>query len=144
MVDEEASSHPPLPPLPVFAEIFQISGRKNCNVRMFALENGIFRCKNRPGGKPKSSISLCRSRSDLLALQASNLPAVHAAGRDCCSRWLRPSRALHGFFDSLCSAQFAELFMCLRAPAAYAICSPAAPMHCKTICQHSAKLCLTG
>ena len=71
-------------------------------------------------------------------------PAIHAAGRDCCSRGLRPSRALHGFFDSLCSAQFAELFMCLRAPAAYAICSPAAPMHCKTICQHSAKLCLTG
>ena len=71
-------------------------------------------------------------------------PAVHAAGRDCCSRGLRPSRALHGFFDSLCSAQFAELFMCLRAPAAYAICSPAAPMHCKAICQHSAKLCLTG
>ena len=52
--------------------------------------------------------------------------------------------AYHGFFDSLCSAQFAELFMCLRAPAAYAICSPAAPMHCKTICQYSAKLCLTG
>ncbi len=47
-------------------------------------------------------------------------------------------------FDSLCSAQFAELFMCLRAPAAYAICSPTAPMHCKTIWQHSAKLCLAG
>ena len=52
--------------------------------------------------------------------------------------------AYHGFFDSLCSAQFAELFMCLRAPAAYAICSPAAPMRCKAICQHSAKLCLAG
>ena len=34
---------PPLPPLPVFAEIFQISGRKNCKARIFALENGIFR-----------------------------------------------------------------------------------------------------
>ena len=49
---------PPLPPLPVFAEIFQISGRKNCKEAIFALENGIFRRKNRPA------------------------PAVHAAGHD--------------------------------------------------------------
>ena len=68
---------PPLPPLPVFAEIFQISGRKNCKVTIFALENEIFRHKNRPA------------------------PAVHAAGLDSNSRGLRPSRALRGFFDSL-------------------------------------------
>ena len=42
----------------VFAEIFQISGRKNCRETIFALENGIFRRKNRPD------------------------PAVHAAGVD--------------------------------------------------------------
>ena len=44
--------------LPVFAEIFQISGRKNCKETIFALENGIFRRKNPP------------------------VPTVHAAGRD--------------------------------------------------------------
>ena len=49
---------PPLPPLPVFAKIFQISGRKNCKVTIFALENEIFRRKNRPA------------------------PTVHAAGHD--------------------------------------------------------------
>ena len=64
-------------PLPVFAEIFQISGRKNCKVTIFALENEIFRHKNRPA------------------------PAVHAAGLDLNSRGLQPSRALRGFFDSL-------------------------------------------
>ena len=41
-----------------FAEIFQISGRKNCKETIFALENEIFRRKNRP------------------------VPTVHAAGRD--------------------------------------------------------------
>ncbi len=45
-------------PLPVFAEIFQISGRKNCKETIFALENGIFRRKNPP------------------------VPTVHAAGHD--------------------------------------------------------------
>ena len=63
--------------LPVFAEIFQISGHKNCKVTIFALENRIFRRKNRPA------------------------PAVHAAGLDLNSRGLWPSRALRGFFDSL-------------------------------------------
>ena len=47
-----------LVPLPVFAEIFQISGRKNCKETIFALENGIFRRKNPP------------------------VPTVHAAGHD--------------------------------------------------------------
>ena len=32
----------------VFAEIFQISGRKNCKESIFALGNGISRRKNRP------------------------------------------------------------------------------------------------
>ena len=49
---------PPLPPLPVSAEILWISGRGNCKEAIFALENGIFRRKNRPA------------------------PAVHAAGDD--------------------------------------------------------------
>ena len=47
-----------LVPLPVFDEIFQISGRKNCKETIFALENGIFRRKNPP------------------------VPTVHAAGHD--------------------------------------------------------------
>ena len=72
---------PPLPPLPVFAEIFQISGRKNCKETIFALENEIFRRKN-----PR-------------------VPTVHAAGHDGNSRGLWPSRALRGFFDSLTAAR---------------------------------------
>ena len=55
---EGGASSPPLPPLPVFAEIFQISGRKNRKETIFALENGIFRRKNPP------------------------VPTVHAAGHD--------------------------------------------------------------
>ena len=84
----------PLCPPPVSAKILRIFGRGDCKVSIFALENEIFRRKNSPGGKPKSLISLCRSRSDLLALRASNLPAVHAAGHDFTSRGLWPSRAL--------------------------------------------------
>ena len=57
LVDGGASS-PATAPLPVFAEIFQISGRKNCKETIFALENGIFRRKNPP------------------------VPTVHAAGHD--------------------------------------------------------------
>ena len=45
-------------PPPVSAEILRISGRGNCKETIFALENGIFRRKNRP------------------------VPAVHAAGDD--------------------------------------------------------------
>ena len=45
-------------PSPVSAEILWISGRGNCKEAIFALENGIFRRKNRP------------------------VPAVHAAGDD--------------------------------------------------------------
>ena len=45
-------------PPPVSAEILWISGRGNCKEAIFALENGIFRRKNRPA------------------------PAVHAAGDD--------------------------------------------------------------
>ena len=49
---------PPLPPSPVSAKILRIFGRGNCKETIFALENGIFRRKNRP------------------------VPAVHAAGND--------------------------------------------------------------
>ena len=49
---------PPRPPSPVFAKILRISGRKNCRETIFALENGIFRRKNR------------------------FVPTVHAAGHD--------------------------------------------------------------
>ena len=49
---------PPLPPSPVSAKILRIFGRGNCKETIFALENGIFRRKNRP------------------------VPAVHAAGDD--------------------------------------------------------------
>ena len=85
LLDGGASS-PPQPPLPVFAEIFQISGRKNCKETIFALENGIFRRKNPP------------------------VPTVHAAGHDGNSRGLWPSRALQGFFDSLSCLRAAFLF----------------------------------
>ena len=34
----------PLSPRPVLLKILQISGRKNCNEMIFALENEIFRC----------------------------------------------------------------------------------------------------
>ena len=36
-----------LPSFAVFAEIFQIFGRKNCKGTIFALENGIFTAKSR-------------------------------------------------------------------------------------------------
>ena len=45
-------------PYQFLLKIFQISGRKNCKETIFALENKIFRRKNRPA------------------------PAVHAAGHD--------------------------------------------------------------
>ena len=46
------------------------------------------------GDQPKSSISLGRSQSDLLAPWAGNLSAAQVAGLDWKSRGLRPSRAL--------------------------------------------------
>ena len=52
-------------PSPVSAKILRISGRGNCKETIFALENGIFRRKNRP------------------------VPAVHAAGDDFNARGLR-------------------------------------------------------
>ena len=53
--------------------------------------------KSAPGGdQPKSSISLGRSRSDLLALWASNLSDAQVAGLDWKSRGFTPSRALPG------------------------------------------------
>ena len=55
--------------------------------------------KSAPGGdQPKSSISLGRSRSDLLALWASNLSDAQVAGLDWKSRGFTPSRALPGLF----------------------------------------------
>ena len=63
-------------PSPVSAKILRISGRGNCKEAIFALENGIFRRKNRPA------------------------PAVHAAGDDFTARGLRLSRALLGFWTA--------------------------------------------
>ena len=63
-------------PPPVSAEILWISGRGNCKEAIFALENGIFRRKNRPA------------------------PAGHAAGDDFTARGLRLSRALLGFWTA--------------------------------------------
>ena len=57
---------PPLPPpQSVSAKILRIYGRGNCKETIFALENEIFRRKNRP------------------------VPAVHAAGDDCTAKGLR-------------------------------------------------------
>ena len=63
-------------PLPVSAKILRIFGRGNCKEAIFALENGIFRRKNRP------------------------VPAVHAAGDDCTAKGLR----FHNSQWSPCSA----------------------------------------
>ena len=57
MVDGEARS-PATATLTSFAKILRIFGRKNCKETIFALENKIFRRKNRP------------------------VPTVHAAGHD--------------------------------------------------------------
>ena len=65
---------PPRPPSPVSAKILRIFGRGNCKEAIFALENRIFRRKNRPA------------------------PAVHAAGDDFKGRALRGWR----FADVVC------------------------------------------
>ena len=67
---------PPLPPLPVFAEILRISGRENRKERIFALGNEISRRKNPP------------------------VPAVHAAGYDKIERVAALSSS-PGVFDRL-------------------------------------------
>ena len=67
--------------------------------------------KSAPGGdQPKSSISLGRSRSDLLALWASNLSAAQVAGLDWKSRGFTPSRALRGCSDGEIDFRRSRLF----------------------------------
>ena len=75
LVDGEEAP-PPLPPSPVFAKILQIFGRKNCNETIFALENGIFRRKNRP------------------------VPTVHAAGHDWSFERISILSSSPGFFST--------------------------------------------
>ena len=55
---------------------------------------------------------ICRSQSDLLDFQASNLSTAHAAGDDCSSRGLRPldlSLVLQGWGNFYCCI---PIFMC--------------------------------
>ena len=98
--DGRASSLTAAAPTSFFAEIFQISGRKNCKGTIFALENGIFR-----------------------RFQSSRLT------RTCRRVWLKiredfdPLKFSEGFFDSLsrgrsraCEGQAAQVFR-LRAGA---------------------------
>ena len=72
-------------------------GAESARKRFFLRGQAPTPKKSAPGGdQPKSSISLGRSRSDLLALWASNLSAAQVAGLDWKSRGFTPSRALPG------------------------------------------------
>ena len=95
----EGTGSPPHHPFPDSAEILRISGRGICKEAIFSPGASPPAKKSVPGGdQPKSSISFGRSRSDLLALWASNLSAAQVAGLDWKSRGFTPSRALPGLF----------------------------------------------
>ncbi|MDY2600563.1 MAG: hypothetical protein SOW23_02100, partial [Eubacteriales bacterium] len=75
-----------LPPLPVFAEIFQISGRKNCKETIFALEKWDF-----PPQKSSRAHGTCRwarwKFERVLALSSA-------------PRFFRQSEAFHGIVQN--------------------------------------------
>ena len=74
---------------------FGFPGAESARKRFFLRGQAPPAKKSAPGGdQPKSSISLGRSRSDLLALWASNLSAAQVADLDWKSRGFTPSRAL--------------------------------------------------
>ena len=76
---------------------FGFPGAESARKRFFLRGQAPTPKKSAPGDdQPKSSISLGRSRSDLLALWASNLSAAQVAGLDWKSRGFTPSRALPG------------------------------------------------
>ena len=98
--EAEGTDSPPHYPFSDSAEIFRIPGRGICKEAIFS-PGGQAPApkKSAPGGdQPKSSISLGRSRSDLLALWASNLSAAQVVGLDWKSRGFTPSRALPELF----------------------------------------------
>ena len=96
----EGTDSPPHHPFSYSAEILRISGRGICKEAIFSPGSRLPSEKiSTRGDQPKSSISLGRSRSDLLALWASNLSAAQVAGLDWKSRGLRPSRALPEYSD---------------------------------------------
>ena len=79
---------------------FGFPGAESARKRFFLRGQAPTPKKSAPGGdQPKSSISLGRSRSDLLAPWAGNLSAAQVAGLDWKSRGLRPSRALPEYSD---------------------------------------------
>ena len=78
---------------------FGFPGAESARKRFFLRGQAPPAKKSAPGGdQAKSKISLGRSRSDLLALWASNLSAAQVAGLDWKSRGFTPSRALPGLF----------------------------------------------
>ena len=96
----EGTDSPPHHPFSDSAEILRISGRGICKEAIFSPGSRLPSEKiSTRGDQPKSSISLGRSRSDLLAPWASNLSAAQVAGLDWKSRGLRPSRALPEYSD---------------------------------------------
>ena len=93
----ERTDSPPHHPFSDSAEILRISGRGICKEAIFSPGSRLPSEKiSTRGDQPKSSISLGRSRSDLLALWASNLSAAQVAGLDWKSRGFTLSRALPG------------------------------------------------
>ena len=95
--EAEGTNSPPHHPFSDSAEILRISGRGICKEAIFSPGASPRSEKiSTRGDQPKSSISLGRSRSDLLALWASNLSDAQVAGLDWKSRGFTPSRALPG------------------------------------------------
>ena len=96
--EADGTDSPPHHPFSDSAEILRISGRGICKEAIFSPGGQAPRSEkiSTRGDQPKSSISLGRSRSDLLALWASNLSAAQVAGLDWKSRGFTPSRALRG------------------------------------------------
>ena len=115
--EAEGTDSPPHLSFSDSAEILWISGRGICKEAIFSPGGQApTPKKSAPGGdQPKSSISPGRSRSDLLALWASNLSAAQVAGLDWKSRGFTPSRALPGavLVEILVSDE-AGLFFCGR------------------------------
>ena len=96
--EAEGTDSPPHHPFSDSAEILRISGRGICKEAIFSPGGQAPRSEkiSTRGDQPKSSISLGRSQSDLLAQRASNLSDAQVVGLDWKSRRFTPSRALPG------------------------------------------------
>ena len=141
--EAEGTDSPPHLSFSDSAEILWISGRGICKEAIFSPGGQApTPKKSAPGGdQPKSSISPGRSRSDLLALWASNLSAAQVAGLDWKSRGFTPSRALPGavLVEILVSDEAGLFFCgrCFRRHERGALCSPTPPR--VTGCERAAR-----